>query len=84
MRILGINDEVTTCECCGRTDLKCTVVLTDDEGMSELRFGRQCAAKALRPRHPIGTAKIETYARQAQFKREQEERQGRKFAGIKY
>lgn len=44
-RILGINDEVTTCECCGKSGLKCTVVLTNGE--SEVRYGRQCAAHAV-------------------------------------
>ena len=46
-RILGINDDVTTCECCGKSGLKCTVVLTDGE--RELAYGRDCAAKAVRP-----------------------------------
>ena len=45
MTILGINDEVTTCECCGRTNLKATVVLTHGEG--EVHYGRECAARAL-------------------------------------
>lgn len=44
-RILGINDEVTACECCGKANLKCTVVLTNGEG--EVHFGRDCAARAL-------------------------------------
>lgn len=46
LRIIGISDEVTTCECCGRTNLKKTVVLTDGEG--EKRYGSECAAKAMR------------------------------------
>lgn len=46
-RILGINDDVTTCECCGKSGLKCTVVLTDGE--HEVAYGRDCAAKAVRP-----------------------------------
>lgn len=45
-KILGINDEVTTCECCGRTNLKKTVVLGTEHG--EVRYGTACAAKALR------------------------------------
>jgi len=44
-QILGINDDVTTCECCGRTDLKCTVVLDFDGEITH--YGRQCAANAL-------------------------------------
>lgn len=45
-RILGSNDEVTTCECCGRSGLKKTVVLTDGE--REVRYGTECAARALK------------------------------------
>ena len=44
-RILGTNDEVTTCECCGRSGLKKTVVLTDGE--REVRYGTECAARAM-------------------------------------
>lgn len=47
MRVLGINDEVTTCECCGKSNLKCTVVLTNGEG--EVHYGRDCAARAVAP-----------------------------------
>jgi hypothetical protein len=67
MRILGISDDVTTCECCGKSNLKCTVVLTNGEG--EVHYGRDCAARATAPR--IGgrvygqksAAKIEQEAR---------------------
>jgi len=45
MRVLGINDDVTTCECCGKTGLKCTVVIERESG--EVHYGRQCAAKLL-------------------------------------
>jgi hypothetical protein len=44
-RILGINDEVTTCECCARQNLKKVVVITN--GDEERRYGTVCAAKAL-------------------------------------
>lgn len=44
-RILGINDDVTTCECCGRAGLKKTVVLESDEKI--VHFGSDCAANAL-------------------------------------
>lgn len=46
VKILGINDDVTTCECCGRAGLKKTVVL-DMDG-SQVHYGTQCAAKTLR------------------------------------
>ena len=46
MKILGINDDVTTCECCGRSNLKATVVLETEHG--DIRhYGRDCAAKSL-------------------------------------
>ena len=45
VNILGINDEVTVCECCGKSDLKCTVVLDFDGEIAH--YGRNCAAKAL-------------------------------------
>lgn len=45
IKILGRNDDVTTCECCGKKNLKYTVVLGTEEG--EKHFGRDCAAKAV-------------------------------------
>lgn len=66
LKIIGINDEVTTCECCGKSNLKCTVVLTNGEG--EFHYGRDCAARATavpfcRPR---SATKIEREARERQ------------------
>lgn len=44
-KILGITDERTTCECCGKEGLKRTIVI---EFSSEIRYyGTTCAAKAL-------------------------------------
>ena len=42
MEILGTTDEVTTCECCGRADLRRTVCLSDGR-----HLGTECAARAL-------------------------------------
>jgi hypothetical protein len=44
---LGTTDEVTTCDCCGKSNLKKTVVIRDFEGSEELYYGVTCAAKAL-------------------------------------
>lgn len=55
MKILGISDEVTTCECCGRKNLKRTVVLSCGEG--EVHYGSQCAADALRAKGLFWTKK---------------------------
>lgn len=44
-KILGITDERTTCECCGKANLKRTVAI---EFNSDIRYyGTTCAAKAL-------------------------------------
>lgn len=45
MKILGITDEVTECQCCGRTGLKKTVILATADG--EVRYGTACTAKAM-------------------------------------
>ena len=63
MKILGINDDVTTCECCGKSELKCTVILSSDDGMEQVYYGRDCAAKALSPYRPKTAYKIEQEAR---------------------
>lgn len=43
-KIVGVNDDSTECEVCGRVDLKSTVHLVLDNG-SELRAGSSCAAR---------------------------------------
>jgi ribosome-binding protein aMBF1 (putative translation factor) len=43
--ILGITDERTECECCGKGGLKKTVALDKDGAV--VYFGTECAAKAL-------------------------------------
>ena len=45
---LGTSDEVTTCDCCGKSELKSTVAISDDEQGETLYFGSTCAAKALK------------------------------------
>jgi hypothetical protein len=50
-RVLGTTDDVTTCECCGRADLKGTVALQwtlDGEDVGgPVFFGCVCAARAV-------------------------------------
>jgi len=46
MNILGISDEVTTCECCGKSGLKRTVVISCGDGMKF--YGTSCASKAFK------------------------------------
>jgi ribosome-binding protein aMBF1 (putative translation factor) len=43
MKILGLTDEITTCSCCGRTGLKCTVAI-ETEG-EVVYYGRTCATR---------------------------------------
>ena len=44
MKALYITDEVTTCECCGRSELKATVAMQLSDG-GILFYGRTCAAR---------------------------------------
>jgi hypothetical protein len=46
-RVLGTTDERTTCDCCGRTNLKATVVLVPSDGGPDVFYGSDCAARAL-------------------------------------
>lgn len=60
-RIAGISDDVTTCECCGRTDLKRTIAL--ESGTGEIRyFGTACAAHAMGRSGRKASASIEREA----------------------
>ena len=40
-----LEDSVNTCDCCGRTGLKATVLMLDNETGAEFYFGRVCAAR---------------------------------------
>jgi predicted metal-binding protein len=46
IRVTGISFKVTTCECCGRSDLSKTVVLQEQESGRVLHFGSTCAVNA--------------------------------------
>lgn len=43
---LGIDDAVTTCDCCGKRKLKCAVALETEDG-AVVYYGRDCASRAL-------------------------------------
>lgn len=43
-RALGTTDAVTTCDCCGKADLKCTVEIELDDGQI-VHYGRVCASR---------------------------------------
>ena len=42
-RVLGVNDEESTCQCCGKEGLKRVVWIADRETGSVLHFGTTCA-----------------------------------------
>lgn len=46
-KMIGITDEVTSCDCCGRTNLKRTIVLEREEDGVIVYFGSQCGARAV-------------------------------------
>lgn len=50
-RLLGIVDDVTACDCCGKQELKCTMALeeldADGNAVGEVYYGRDCGARAL-------------------------------------
>lgn len=45
---LGTSDDHTTCECCGKSDLKSTVAIHDIDNGTDHFFGTTCAARALK------------------------------------
>lgn len=47
LRAVGMNDELTTCEKCGKDDLRGTVILATDENEEYGRFGTTCASYIL-------------------------------------
>lgn len=47
LRAVGMNDEQTECDACGRTELRGTVMLADADGVIVYRLGTTCASRAL-------------------------------------
>lgn len=43
--ILGTTDSIDTCDCCGRTGLKSTVIIRFADGAEPVHYGRTCAAR---------------------------------------
>jgi len=48
MKFLGVTDEITTCERCGKNNLKRTVAIETETG-DVVYYGCDCAARALMP-----------------------------------
>lgn len=63
--VLGITDDRTDCECCGKPNLKCTVAMEKEDGQT-VYYGRHCAAMAmLGSKSARNVSKIEVAAAQA-------------------
>jgi hypothetical protein len=73
-RFLGTTDDVTTCDCCGKTGLKSTVALSIDGG-DAVYFGVTCAARAIGSTVKVVRAETKTAddAREAAEKQAREE-----------
>lgn len=75
VKFLGMSDDVTTCGCCGRVNLKRTVALSFDDADATY-YGTTCAAHALR----MPAAEVKRAAKAADDAREAEEQKARKAA----
>jgi hypothetical protein len=69
-RIVGISDEVITCECCGRDNLKKTIVVMDLEG-NERYFGSNCASKYLK----VKSKEVNERVRELEVAKKQKEKE---------
>lgn len=47
LQAAGMNDEQTTCDACGREELRGTVIVTDQDGVEVGRYGTTCASRVL-------------------------------------
>lgn len=67
-KALGVTDEVTVCDCCGKKNLKVTVCLEDTENGGEVYYGRDCAGMALYGRKNRKNAERAEYEAKIQAK----------------
>tara|TARA_R110000868_G_scaffold216141_1_gene466252 strand:- start:868 stop:1248 length:381 start_codon:yes stop_codon:yes gene_type:complete len=67
---LGTSQDITTCDCCGKSNLKSTVVIRDVETDNELFFGVTCAAKALK----VGIKEVKAGTAAADLAKEEDAR----------
>ena len=66
--ILGVDDEVAVCERCGKKNLKRTVALemtSDDGDTTVVRYGCDCAARALKGREVVSRKEASEVERRA-------------------
>lgn len=75
VKVLGVSGDVTTCDACGKKNLKRTVVLEINEA-EPVFYGKDCAAKAVCGRKDKAVANgIELRARAKSYIREKKELQ---------
>lgn len=60
-RALGTDDAVTSCDCCGRSHLKFTVVIELDDGQI-VHYGQVCATRNTGKSRPVINAEIKAQA----------------------
>ena len=65
--IQGITDDITECQCCGKTNLKRTVALRRVDDTETLFFGVDCASRALRRTSRRVRAEAEVAQQKADF-----------------
>lgn len=46
-RVIGITDEQTACDRCGKIDLRATVIVGDEDGAELGRYGTSCVARVM-------------------------------------
>lgn len=72
--LVAITEEVTTCEACGRTDLKKTLLIRSVITGVEHHYGSECAEHALSLNHKEMTGMVNSYHRQQREAAEQARR----------
>ncbi len=60
-KALGTDDAVNTCDCCGKTNLKFTVVIELDDGQIA-HYGQVCATRNTGKTRPVINAEIKAEA----------------------
>lgn len=61
-KALGTDDSITTCDCCGRANLKFTVAIELDDG-EVVHYGQVCAARNTGKTQKVIRAEIATEAK---------------------
>ena len=82
LQMNGITDSITTCDCCGRSNLKRTVACVNTETGAELFFGTSCAAQVLGISSDLAGAKAQSSTRALRWAVYDYNTTMRKFAGI--